>query len=452
MDDSPKKAETHKDLESDLKGLVYRGSTWLVAGTVSQRIVRLMSNLILVRVLLPEDFGLVALVFAWVQGLVLCSDLGVMRSIIQHPHGDSREFLGTAFTLNILRGIGLWLVSMVISVPMAAFYEMEELKWMLPVASLSVLINALSSPRQVLLTRNLKVRLTEGISVASSLSGVLFTESLALLWRDAWALIFGGLCRDVFRCVLSYFVSPPRGIWPSWDKNAFKAILNFGRWIVLSSFLTFLALQADRLIAGKFVPQSVLGQLSVALLYVGMVRSLVSTGGKSLLLPIFAKTEGTVPERLLPRYRKARLVMLSTLIPLLCGMTILGPELIDLLYPERWAAVGFYLQCTIVGYLPSYILTGTGMVLLSIGDSKGNAMVTAVEVVSLVLSLLVGVLTWGLPGMLVARGISTFVSYPILASRLKRRGIWMPWLDLIALVLTILALLGGFYLKRGYLS
>ena len=83
MDDSPKKAESRKDLESDLKGLVYRGSTWLVAGTVSQRIVRLLSNLILVRVLLPEDFGLVALVFAWVQGLVLCSDLGVVRSIIQ---------------------------------------------------------------------------------------------------------------------------------------------------------------------------------------------------------------------------------------------------------------------------------------------------------------------------------------------------------------------------------
>ncbi|MCH2105175.1 MAG: hypothetical protein MK291_00875, partial [Planctomycetes bacterium] len=122
-------------------------------------------------------------------------------------------------------------------------------------------------------------------------------------------------------------------------------------------------------------------------------------------------------------------------------------ELIDLLYPDRWAAVGFFLQCTIVGYLPSYILTGTGMALLSIGDSKGNAMVTAVEVVSLVVVLLVGVLNWGLPGMLIARAISTFVSYPILASRLKRRGIWLPWLDLSALVLTAGALVLGFYVK-----
>jgi len=447
MDGPPERVRANQGLERELKGLVYRGSTWLVAGTISQRFVRLLSNLILVRVLFAEDFGLVALVFAWVQGLILCSDLGVVRSIIQHPHGASREFLGTAFTLQLLRALGLWLVSLLIAVPMSAFYEMPELRWMLPTACLSVLINALNSPRQVLLTKNLKVRMTEGISVASSLSGILFTVTLAILWRDAWALVVGGLCRDAFRCVLSYCVSPPRGIWPSWNKEAFTAILNFGRWIVLSSFLTFLALQADRLIAGKFVPKSVLGQLSVALLYVGMVRSLVASGGKSLLLPIFAKTEETVPERLLPRYRKARLVMLSVLLPLLCGMTLLGPELIDLLYPDRWAAVGFFLQCTIVGYLPSYILTGTGMALLSIGDSKGNAMVTAVEVVSLVVALIFGVLNWGLPGMLVARAISTFVSYPILASRLRRRGIWLPWLDLSALVLSVGTLALGFYIK-----
>lgn len=447
MEGSPPKSQGGVGIEGDLRGLVYRGSTWLVAGTVSQRFVRLISNLILVRVLFAEDFGLVALVFAWVQGLILCSDLGVVRSIIQHPRGDSKEFLGTAFTLQILRALFLWVASFLIAVPMAGFYEMPELGLMLPVASLSVLINSLSSPRMVLLVRNLKVRTTEGISIASSLAGLLFTVTLAILWGNAWALIVGGLCRDAFKCVLSYLVSPPQGVRPSWDKEAFAAILHFGRWIVLSSFLTFLALQADRLIGGKFVPPSVLGQLSVALLYVGMVRSLVTRGGKSLLLPIFAKTEGTVPERLLSRYRKARLVILTVLLPILCGMALFGPELIDLLYPDRWAAVGFYLQCTVIGFLPSYIVSGTGMALLAIGDSKGNAMVTAVEVFSLILAMLFGVLTWGLPGMLVARGLSTFISYPVLASRLRRRGIWLPWLDLTALLATTLVLVGGFYLK-----
>ena len=117
MDDPTPKARKETDPEADLRGLVYRGSTWLVAGTLSQRVVRLVSNLILTRLLFAQDFGLVALVFAWVQGLVLCSDLGVVRSIIQHPKGDSREFLGTAFTLQILRALGLcgvsWLIAMV---------------------------------------------------------------------------------------------------------------------------------------------------------------------------------------------------------------------------------------------------------------------------------------------------------------------------------------------------
>ena len=87
------------------------------------------------------------------------------------------------------------------------------------------------------------------------------------------------------------------------------------------------------------------------------------------------------------------------------------------------------------------------MALLAIGDSKGNAMVTAVEVFSLIVAMLVGVLTWGLPGMLVARGLSTFVSYPVLASRLRRRGIWLPGLDLTALLVTLFVLVTGFYLK-----
>lgn len=438
--------------QPDLRELVYRGSTWLVAGTVSQRAVRLLSNLVLTRLLFAEDFGLVALVFAWVQGLILCSDLGVVRSLIQNPKGDSDAFLGTAFTLNIIRAATLCLVSLLIAIPMANFYEMPELRAMLPVASLSVLIGSFQSPRMVLLVRNLQIRKTESFSIASSLAGLIFTLTLAVVWGSAWALVVGSLCRDTFKCILSYLVCPPRGIWPRWDSGAFREILSFGRWILLSSFFTFLALQADRLIAGKFVSPGVLGHLSVALLFTGMVRSLVSRGQRNILMPIFSRTTGSAPERLLPRYRMARLGMLAVLLPVLCGLALFGPELIALLYEDRWFAVGFYLQCSVVGFLPAYILTGTGVALLAVGDSKGNAQVTAVDVVAQVGLMLFGVLNWGLPGMLVARGLATVISYPVLAIRLRRCGLWLPWLDLGALVATGLLFALGLYCKRVFLS
>ena len=111
---------------------------------------------------------------------------------------------------------------------MAAFYEMPELTWMLPVASLTVFINACNSPRAVLLIRDLELRKGEGISLVTVLSGIMFTVTLAILWGNAWALIVGGLFRDLFKCALSYLVCPPLGVRPCWNKKAVKEILVFG--------------------------------------------------------------------------------------------------------------------------------------------------------------------------------------------------------------------------------
>lgn len=447
MTESTDRPPGEEGQDSRLRGTIYRGASWLVAGSLSQRLIRLASNLILTRVLFPEDFGVAALVFSWVQGLLLCSDLGVIRGIIQHPEGGSKEFLGTAFTLNLMRSLLLCLIGLLIAPLMAAFYEMPDLRWMLPVASLTVLIKSFNSPRAVLLIRDLELRKSEGMVFATALAGILFTLTLAILWGNAWALIVGGLTRDAFRCVLSYVLCPPCGVRPAWNRAVVKELLVFGRWIVVSSFFAFLAMQADRLIAAKFVSTKVLGHLSIALLYTGIIRGLIGQASNKILMPVFSKTEGSAPERLLPRLRRARILILSAILPILFGMAFLGPELIEFLYEDRWINVGFYLQCAAVGFVPSVLLTGLGVALLSTGDSKGNAVVTGVEVTAQVLLMLVGVLTNGLPGMLVARGLSSVVSYPFLVMRLRRRGLWMPIFDLSLFVFSILILSVGFYLR-----
>jgi O-antigen/teichoic acid export membrane protein len=133
-------------------------------------------------------------------------------------------------------------------------------------------------------------------------------------------------------------------------------------------------------------------------------------------------------------------------------MAFFGQELIGFLYEDRWINVGFFLQCAAVGFVPSILLTGLGVALLSTGDSKGNAVVTGVEVSAQVLLMLVGVLTNGLPGMLIARGLSPIFSYPFLVVRLRRRGLWMPVFDLSVFVLSIFILGVGFYLRSSLSS
>ena len=113
----------------------------------------------------------------------------------------------------------------------------------------------------------------------------------------------------------------------------------------------------------------------------------------------------------------------------------------------RWTSVGFFLQCAAVGFVPSVLLSGLSVALLSMGESKSNAVVTGVDVCAQMVLMLVGVLTNGLPGMLVARGLSSFVSYPFLAVRLRRRGLWMPRFDFFVLIVSIVILSLGYYLR-----
>src|SRR6056297_894581 len=84
---------------------------------------RLGSNLILTRILFPEAFGLMALVAVFLTGLKMFSDFGLNASIIRSARGDDPIFLQTAWTVQILRGIMLWLISVMLAGPVAAFYE-----------------------------------------------------------------------------------------------------------------------------------------------------------------------------------------------------------------------------------------------------------------------------------------------------------------------------------------
>ena len=87
------------------------------------------NHLILTRLLFPELFGLMALVNTFIQGLILFSDIGIKPSIIRSPRGDDPTFFNTAWTLQVIRGFGLWIGCCLIAWPVSQFYDNEQLVW-----------------------------------------------------------------------------------------------------------------------------------------------------------------------------------------------------------------------------------------------------------------------------------------------------------------------------------
>ena len=108
---------------------------------------RFASNLILTRLLFPEAFGLMVLVNLVIQGLQMFSDIGLGPSVVQNPRGEEPVFLRTAWTVNILKNSGLWVVACLLSWPLAMLYREPELAALLPVVAVALLVPVLLGSR-----------------------------------------------------------------------------------------------------------------------------------------------------------------------------------------------------------------------------------------------------------------------------------------------------------------
>ncbi|MDO8885242.1 oligosaccharide flippase family protein, partial [Pseudotabrizicola sp.] len=140
---------------------VMRSSAWTALGYGASQALRLASNLILTRLLFPEAFGLMALVSVFIVGLTMFSDVGTHPAILQHKRGDDPAFLNTAFSIQVTRGVVLWLASAAIAWPAAVFYGQPDLAMILPVAGFSLLLHGLEPTRVDTAARHLRLgRLT----------------------------------------------------------------------------------------------------------------------------------------------------------------------------------------------------------------------------------------------------------------------------------------------------
>ncbi len=186
------------------EGLVDRGvrsSAWTALGYGGGQIMRLASNLILTRLLFPEAFGLMALVSVFLVGLTMFSDVGVGPSIMQHKRGDEPAFLNTAWTIQVIRGVLLWLGSLALAYPAAQFYGEPELALLLPVAGISLVIHGLEPTRIETAMRHLRVGMITSLDLIAQGIGIVAMIVMAWLLQSVWALAFGWIVSSLARLI-----------------------------------------------------------------------------------------------------------------------------------------------------------------------------------------------------------------------------------------------------------
>ena len=335
-----------------LRNLVFTSSTWAIGGYALAQVLRLISNVIMAKLLFPEAFGLMTLVAVFMQGISMFSDIGIVPSIIQNKRGSEPIFLDTAWTIQIIRGVILWGVAIIGAYPYSIIYDAPLLTSLIPVAGFAAVIAGFNSTALATVNRDLKLKNITLLDIVTQFISILIMIVWVYISPTVWGLVAGGLASAFIKMVLSHLWIADRRNQFRWEKEAALSLFKFGRWILISTALTFFAAQLDRILLGYLMGTATLGIYSIAAMFKETASKAIQMLGDKVLFPSYSKLEReNDPGRLYKALRKSRILMIAATWLATLVLLLLGNQIIEYLYDERYKAAIWMIQLLPLGTL-----------------------------------------------------------------------------------------------------
>lgn len=402
-----------------LMARVLRSTSWIVLGYGASQGIRLASNLILTRLLFPEAFGLMALISLVTVGLMLFSDVGIAPSIAQSKRGDDPDFLDTAWSIQVVRGVCLWAVASALAVPAARFYDAPDLVVYLPIAALSLLVSGFNPTRIETAHRHLLMGRLTVLDLTSQVIGIIVMIVLAWWWQSVAALVVGGVVGALAKLVLTWTGLPGKANRFRVERAAVGELVGFGKWVFLSTVFWFFASQGDKAVLGKFLSLETLGVYNIGYFLASFPLLLGTSVTGRVMIPVYrdAKHETGKVVRM-------RFGLSGAILSLLMLMALLGPWLVGVLYDARYAQAGAMVTLLGVALAPQVIGLTYDQAALAAGDSRRFFGVTATRAVLQVGFLVAGVMAFGLVGALVGMGLAQLLTHASVIWLARKHDVW----------------------------
>lgn len=384
-------------LRSAVSSPARRGAVWAAVGYGGAQVLRFAGNIVLSRLLFQEAFGLTAIVGAFLQALQLFSDLGIGPSIIQSARGEDRTFLATAWTLQVVRGAVIWLCVCIAAIPLAHSYGLPELAHVAPIGGLSVFIAGFASTKLFTANKNLRMGSLTVIELSSAAIGLLVQIGWALVDRSWWALVAGGLATSITKMILSHAVLPGIRDRFGWNREAAHALIHFGRWIFLSTILTYCVTRADLLVFAKLVPLDVMGDYSIASQIAMLPAMGIGMLSLSIAFPHYSRLFHAKSD-LSDTFHRTRSRCLLLAGWMSAGLIAGGQAAVTLLYDERYHAAGWMVRTLACGAWFFALEATNGAALLACDRPKWVAFSNGAKLVAMIVSIPIGYAHFGFPG------------------------------------------------------
>jgi O-antigen/teichoic acid export membrane protein len=314
-----------------LRDRVVKSALWLIATRWAHRLVGLASTMVLARLLMPEDFGIVAAVMAVVAILDGFFEFGFDLALIRNKDARREDF-DTVWTMRFLKGAVFGLLVMAVS-PAVAHYAQDEAVVLISVAiGLGLVIRGFENIGIVQFEKDLRYDRLFAIRLYPRLAGAATTVALAFALRSYWAIVLGAMMQNVYMAVFSYWLCDYR---PRLRLQGAGAIWRFSKWILLSGISRKIFGSMDRFLLAGWIDKRQLGLYTVSGSVASMITNELVGAVGNALIPGYAKLQDELA-RLRAAFLMSQAAFVSLLVPTAVACVVLAHELTAVVLGSQW--------------------------------------------------------------------------------------------------------------------
>jgi O-antigen/teichoic acid export membrane protein len=236
------------------------GAAWMTLFTMANRLQGLISTIILARLLVPEDFGIIAMAMSMIAGVELLTAVGLEIVLIQHPDPKDYHFR-SAFTANVFLGILAGAAVALLAEPISAFFNEPRLVPVMWVLAASAVIHGFENIYTTWFQKDLEFQRDFLHRFVPRLLSFFVTVPLAFYLRSYWALVAGMLFASVASVLYGYYLRPAM---PRFGLKGLKDLLGFSKWLFVSNLLAYGIVRGTDIIIGRTLGSFGLGSFTLA--------------------------------------------------------------------------------------------------------------------------------------------------------------------------------------------
>ena len=409
--------------EKNLKQKAVSSMIWMAVQRYSKMLIQFVSGIILARLLTPYDYGCIGLLAVFVVLAESFIDGGFGSALIQKKRPTQEDY-STIFFWNLLMSIILYVILFISAPTIARFYKIPLLSDVLRVYGIVLFVYAFNVVQQNQLQKQLNFKLLSIVALVSSVISLAVTIIMAYNGFGVWALVTQYLLIAIIPAFAFWFLVKwrPRLVF-SW--SSFKELFSFGFYMFLTNLINQFGSQLQGLLIGRFYNAATLGYYSKAQRTETLASQSISSIMTQVTFPLYAELQND-RQAMAMVIKRITMTLAYFSFPILFIFLLLAKPIFIILYSDRWLASVPYFQVLCIAGLAGCLQAVNLQSISAIGKSKTMFEWTIVKRIVGIGAVVVGLLCYGMKGLLAGVVFNYWFSY-FINIRLVSKHIGYKW-------------------------